>query len=97
MPPNPVDLLTSGKTKELLHTLRERFDTVILDSPPALALADASVLGNMSDGVLLIVDARQARRRKVSRAVEQLRSGNARILGIVLNHVSGKRRGLLFL
>ena len=88
MPPNPVDLLTSGKTKELIYSLREQFDTVILDSPPALALADASVLGSMADGVLLVVDTRQARRRKILRTVEQLRSGNARILGIVLNHVS---------
>ena len=93
MPPNPVDLLTSGKTRELLYSLRERFDTVILDSPPAMALADASVLGNMSDGVLLVVDARQARRRKVLRTVEQLRSGKARILGVVLNHVSERDVG----
>ena len=81
-------MLTSGKTRELLYSLREQFDTVILDSPPALALADASVLGSMSDGVLLVVDARQARRRKVLRTVEQLRSGKARILGIVLNYIS---------
>ncbi len=93
IPPNPVDLLTSGKAKDLLYSLRERFDTVILDSPPALALADASVLGSMADGVLLVVDARQARRRKVLRTVEQLRSGNARILGLVLNHASERDVG----
>ncbi len=85
LPPNPADLLSLGRTGDLVRSLRERFDTTILDSPPAQALADASILGSLADGVVLVVNAREARRRSLSRAVEQLRSGNARILGVVLN------------
>ncbi len=90
IPPNPADLLGLGETKVLLRFMRERFDTMILDSPPAQGLADASILSAMSDGVILVVDAGDARRRALSRTVEQLRGSKARILGVVLNNASEK-------
>jgi len=80
---NPVDLLSSDRTQELIHNLRERFDTVILDSPPAFPFVDASILGGQVDGIVLIVD-KKARRRALLRAVDQLRSGKGRIVGVVL-------------
>jgi len=88
-PPNPVDLLSSGSTPELIRSLKERFNTVIIDSPAALATIDASVLGSMVDGILLIVDAQSTRRRNLLRVVDQLRS-TGRILGVTLNFVQEK-------
>jgi capsular exopolysaccharide synthesis family protein len=85
---NPVDLLSSARARNLICDLRERFDTAILDSPPAFPLVDASILGSQVDGIILVVDARKNRRRDLLRAVDQLRRGKGRILGVVLNFVS---------
>ena len=85
---NPVDLLSSARARNLICDLRERFDTAILDSPPAFPLVDASILGSQVDGIILVVDARKNRRRGLLRAVDQLRRGKGRILGVVLNFVA---------
>jgi succinoglycan biosynthesis transport protein ExoP len=85
---NPVDLLSSARARNLIRDLRERFDTAILDSPPAFPLVDASILGSQVDGIILVVDARKNRRRDLLRAVDQLLRGKGRILGVVLNFVS---------
>jgi capsular exopolysaccharide synthesis family protein len=84
---NPVDLLSSARARNLICDLRERFDTAILDSPPAFPLVDASILGSQVDGIILVVDAIKNRRRDLLRAVDQLRRGKGRILGVVLNFV----------
>lgn len=89
-PPNPADLLSLGEAKVLFRFMRERFDTIIVDSPPAQGLADASILGALADGVVLVVSARDARRRALSRTVEQLRASKVRILGVVLNNAPEK-------
>jgi capsular exopolysaccharide synthesis family protein len=85
-PPNPVDLLSRANTEDVVRKLREDFDTVILDSPPAQSLADASILGSLADGILLVVDVQRVQRRSLSRVVKQLRD-KGRILGVVLNGV----------
>ena len=85
VPPHPVDLLSSDAAQRLVHDLRERFDVVILDSPAAFLLADASVLGSQTDGIVLVVDLKRARRRDLLNAVHQLRGGKGRILGVALN------------
>jgi succinoglycan biosynthesis transport protein ExoP len=90
VPSNPVDLLSSDRARRLIHDLRKRFHTVILDSPPASPLVDASVLGSLADGIVLVADARKTRRRDLLRAVNQLRGGKGRILGVVLNFVQEK-------
>jgi len=85
---NPVDLLSSARARNLICDVRERFDTAILDSPPAFPLVDASILGSQVDGIILVVDARKNSRRDLLRAVDQLRRGKGHILGVVLNFVS---------
>lgn len=90
IPPNPVDLLSSEGARELIQDLRERYNTVVMDTPPALALVDASVVASQTDGVVLVLDSREARRRNLLRVVDQLRSGKGRILGVVLNFVPEK-------
>jgi polysaccharide biosynthesis transport protein len=89
IPPNPVDLLSSDSTLELMRYLRERFNTVIIDSPASLTTIDASILGSMVDGVVLIVGAEGLRRRHLLRVADQLRS-KGRILGVALNFVQEK-------
>ena len=90
-PPNPAELLDSQAMRDLLEKARGKYDRIVIDSPPVLAVADASIVAGISDGVILVVKAAANPRKLAVRAREQLESVNARILGGVLNdvHVHG--------
>ncbi len=90
LPTNPSNLLSGVRMRSLLKVLTERFDLVILDTPPVLATADAGILGSLSDGVLLVVRAGQTDRAAAQRATAQLASSGARVLGVVLNDPKGE-------
>jgi tyrosine-protein kinase len=83
--------LVARCTRQRLAELNERADLVIVDSPPVLAVSDASVLTGLTDGTLLVVDAR-ARAVQVSLAAASLRSAGARLVGAVLNRVQAAGR-----
>lgn len=85
IPPNPAELLGSKRCEEYFATLSEHFDWVIIDSPPVLAVADASVLANAATGVLFVVGADQTTRNNAKAAIEQLEAVQAHIIGAVLN------------
>ncbi len=92
--PNPAELLGSERMREFLRTLRERFDVVVLDSPPVLAVTDAAVLARDADGVVLVVNPQTTHREAALRARRQLESLGARVLGFVFNAVAlDGRRG----
>jgi len=84
IPPNPAELLGSGKMLDLVTTAAKKFDLVILDSPPVLGLADALVLANMAQAVLLVVDAGATRTGSVEGTMQRLRQARANVLGTVL-------------
>ncbi len=90
LPTNASNLLSGVRMRSLLTTLKERFDLVILDTPPVLATADAGILGSLTDGVLLVVRAGQTDRSAAQRAVAQLGSSGARVFGVVLNDPKGE-------
>jgi tyrosine-protein kinase Etk/Wzc len=90
LPPNPSELLGGTLMKETLAMFGERFDLVILDTPPLLAASDAAVLGRSVDGVLLVVRAGHTDRSAAQLAVEQLRTVGARVVGAVLNDPDAK-------
>jgi len=69
----------------LLATLRQRYESIVIDSPPMLAVTDASVLGQKTDGVILVVRAEKTERDAINLAIQQLRHVGARILGVVVN------------
>jgi capsular exopolysaccharide synthesis family protein len=84
IPPNPSELLGSAKMFELLAELRERFDFVVIDSPPIIPVTDAMLLATKVDGVILIA-AKQSHRQQVKLAVSRLGQVNAHVFGVVLN------------
>lgn len=86
-PPNPAELLGSARMQEILHEAKARFDVVLLDSPPLLAVTDAAVLSTMVDGVALVIRAERTKRDAVRRAIGHVRSVRGRLLGAVLNGV----------
>ncbi len=90
LPPNSSEMLGSQRMGELIHHLGEIADVVIFDSPPVLAVADAAVLSQRVDGVVLVIESRRARRDMAQQAVNRLRQVGAHLLGCVLNRVSGQ-------
>lgn len=86
-PPNPAELLGSERFKQLLASLRDHFDWIVIDSPPVMAVTDASVIAHMATGVLFVVGCEQTGRQMALRAVRQLLGARATFLGAVLNRV----------
>lgn len=85
LPPNPADILGSGKMEQVIDALKERADIILFDAPPVVVVTDAAVLGTKLDGVLLVVSAGRTRRDHAERAKELLERVHVRILGAVLN------------
>ncbi len=84
-PPNPAELLDSRVARGLIEDLKEQFDYVIIDAPPALVIADAQIVASMADGVLLVVSCQEANRGAVERTYEIMAQAGIRIIGMVLN------------
>jgi succinoglycan biosynthesis transport protein ExoP len=89
-PLNPTDLLASSKMNEVLAALRERFDFVLIDTPPVLAISDAAVLSVICDGVLLVVRSQSTTADATRHVVDRLHAVGAHILGAVLNGINIK-------
>ena len=87
-PPNPAELLTSPRLKELLVTLRERFDYILIDTPPLLAVTDPCVVAHAVDGVLLTLRNSKHGRPHAQCAKEILDRAGANVLGVVVNGVT---------
>jgi succinoglycan biosynthesis transport protein ExoP len=91
IPPNPSELLGSERMHKLLSLLGERFDRIILDTTPLLAVTDASVLGSRSDGVILVIKAGATTKNILRQARKQFDDVKAKVLGVVLNQVDLKK------
>lgn len=91
---NPGELLTSSKMEELLELLREKYDYVIVDTPPVLVVTDPLSVVPRVDAVLVVMRLTKNARGLARRALEALSSLNASVLGIVINGLgSGKVYG----
>ncbi|WP_457668533.1 GumC family protein [Thiolapillus sp.] len=93
LPPNPAELLGSGRMKEFLQKAVEKFDLVIVDGPPVLGLADALILANMSSATVIVVDAGVTRTGALKGAVQRLRQVRANVLGALLVKYGQGRSG----
>ena len=91
IPPNPSELISSAKMKETLAMLSERYDHILIDSPPLMNVTDPVILSTMVDGTILVVHGGKSTRQVVRRARQELASVGAKIFGIVLNNVDLKR------
>ena len=85
------ELLHSDGMSRLLANLRERYDVVVLDSPPVLAVVDARVLAQMADATVFLVNWGKTRRKIVQAAIALLQEAEPPLLGCVLNNVDVKR------
>lgn len=92
IPPNPAEVLNSDQIRELWPRLLQDFDYLLVDSPPILAVADASILATQLDGVILVVNSGKTKINPAREARDQLKKANANLLGVILNQVKTKKR-----
>ncbi len=88
LPDNPAELLGSRRMMDLIELLSEYADVVVFDSPPVMAVADATILAARVDGTLLVVDSGRTRRGLFQRTKEALVANGARLLGVAMNRFS---------
>ncbi len=93
IPPDPAELVSSAKMKELLEILSSEFQHIIIDSPPLINVSEPIVLATLVDGVIFVVKGAETKRSIVRRAKQELRNVRARIIGIVINNLDLKTEG----
>lgn len=91
-PIDPLDMFEGAPIRRLLADLSERFDLVLLDTPPVLAAADTTILGQLVDGAVMVIRAGQTDREEAQRAYAQLSLAKVRVLGAIFNDPDGKKR-----
>lgn len=89
---DPADFLASDEVRALVEQLRSTADVVIIDAPPMLVAADATILGSYADGVLLAVTLGHTAMVAVEESAERLRAANAALLGLSLDGVTERRQ-----
>lgn len=87
VPPNPSELLGTPEMEQALREAVAKYDYVVIDTAPLLAVTDAAVLSQMAGGTLVVAQSEQVRKPQLSAAIEKLDAVEARILGVLLNRV----------
>ncbi|MBP2241870.1 capsular exopolysaccharide synthesis family protein [Cytobacillus eiseniae] len=91
LPPNPSELLNSKMMDQLLRELRNKFDYVIFDTPPVLAVTDPQILANKCDGVVFVIYSGKTTKERAIKAKELLEKAKSQLLGVVVNGVDSKK------
>ena len=86
-PPNPAELLASSNMRDLLADLREKYDHIVIDTPPSLSVTDAVVLSPRADAVVLVIRSGQTTKQALRRSRDILTQVNAKVVGVLLNAV----------
>ena len=85
--PDPTTLLDSDQFETFISKVREEYDYVIIDAPPLGIVIDAVIIGKYSDGAVIVIEQGVIKRKVVQDVIKQLKRGEVRILGAVLNKV----------
>lgn len=93
IPPNPAELLSSEKMRQMLDGVSEKYAHILIDSPPLINVTDPVILSTMADGVMIVVSWGKSSRDLVRRVRQELISVGAKIFGVVLNGVDLRRDG----
>lgn len=95
IPPNPSEMLGSQRLHKLMAEMRERYDMILFDTPPIMAVTDSLILSALCDGVIMVVQAEKVRKDHVKKTKASLQHVNAPLLGVVLNNVQ-RHRGKIY-
>jgi succinoglycan biosynthesis transport protein ExoP len=91
IPPNPADMLQSERFKRFMKDLAERFDRVVIDSPPAVAVTDSAIVSTLVDATVFVVRAFKTSKHLAAQGLRSLRDVDAPVVGAVLNAVNLNR------
>ena len=91
IPQNPAELLDSPQARKLLAELSERYDVVLLDSPPVLPVTDPLILARIAHGLVIVARCQATTRSELQRSLSLLRQGDNNLLGVILNEVDTRR------
>ena len=90
IPPNPADLLSSGRAAILFRELEASYDAIVVDAPPVLGLADSLLLASITSNILFVIESGKTRTKAALEAIGLLRNTGAHMLGAVLTKASGE-------
>ena len=93
IPPNAAELLSSTRMRDLVTKLSETYDTVIIDAPPVLGLADIPLLADAVEGVIYTIEASGVKMRGIQSAIQRVRSSRAHIFGGIVTKVQPQHSG----
>ncbi len=93
IPPNAAELLSSTRMRELVTKLSGTYDTVIIDAPPVLGLADIPLLADSVEGVIYTIEAGGVKMRGIQSAIQRIRSSRAHIFGGIVTKVQPQHSG----
>ena len=93
LPPNPAELLGSGRMKDLLRDVHDHFDVVVFDTPPAINVTDSAVLSRSVHGAIMVVRCFSTQRELARRSRDLLSQAGGKLLGVILNNVDVPRGG----
>ena len=91
--PNPSEILASNRMKTVIEGLKEKYDYVLIDTPPVLPVTDSSVISSIADGTILLTAWNQITPAMAKEAKTRLEQAGAKILGVVLNKVEVASKG----
>jgi capsular exopolysaccharide synthesis family protein len=90
LPPNPADLLSLERMRELLTEMRHTFDVIVLDTPPVLVVSDPLIVAAHVDGMILVTKSGKTRLDALRRAAATIQAGSVRIIGVIVNQQAGR-------
>lgn len=93
VPPNPADLLASGRFRAIIKEASAKFEVVIVDAPPVLGLADSPLIASVCNDVVLVIEAGKTRTHAAQEAVSRLRTPGGAILGVALTKSTEEKNG----
>jgi len=91
IPPNPAEILGSKTFERFLKNIGSIYDYIILDTPPLLAVTDASILAGKADATIIVVKYGKTREKDINLAYKELKKVNANVVGSILNSCDMKR------
>lgn len=87
VPPNPTELLTGSMFEKLIETLKQEFDIIIIDTSPMSAGINATIVGRVVDGIVLVIRNNFVKKHTVQRVKKELERNDCRVVGAVLNRI----------
>jgi Mrp family chromosome partitioning ATPase len=93
LPPNPADLLATGRARKVITEAADQFDLVVIDGPPTIGLADSPLLAAAAINVLFVVESGRTRTRAAIEALNRLEATGARVLGAALTKATDMAGG----